>query len=69
MKLIVIYRPHNELNINTRYYGPFDSWCEAEDHLATLPALGIHKPAEDLDNPGCKFIQELTAPPADTVLL
>lgn len=59
---IVVYRPHNELNINTTFYGPFESWSQADDALCSLPALGIHTPAEDLDNPGVKYIQELTSP-------
>ena len=57
---IVVYRPHNELNIDTTYYGPFPSWSQADDALSRLPALGIHEPAEPVDNPDCKFIQALT---------
>ena len=59
---IVVYRPHNELNLDTTYYGPFATWPEADDALCSLPALGIHVPGEDIDNPGVKFIQELTSP-------
>lgn len=59
---IIVYRPHNELNASTTYYGPFSSWSEADDALCSLPALGVFQPAHDLDNPGVKYIAELTSP-------
>lgn len=59
---IVIYRPHNELNLNTQYFGPFTSDEDAYDFLCTLPALGIHQPSTNMDNPGVKYTQRLVSP-------
>lgn len=56
---IVIYRPHNELNVNTRHIGPFRTYMGAEACLCNLPAIGIHYPDGVLDNPGVKYIEEL----------
>lgn len=59
---LVVYRQHNQLNLDTVFFGPFTTWAEADDHLTSLPALGIHQPADDLDNPGVKYIAALTSP-------
>lgn len=61
---IVIYRPHNELNIDTRHYGPFDSEAEAYDFLCDcLPAIGIQPdPTDGINNPGVKYVARLDAP-------
>ena len=62
---IVVYRPHNVLGLDTKYFGPFTEWGAAYEYLCTLPALGI---CEEVDNvpyePGYKFIQELITPKA-----
>lgn len=69
---IVIYRPHNKLNLETQYHGPFLSHDDAYDFLCGLPALGIQDQDPEIvtPNPGVKFIQSLIAPqrvePADT---
>ena len=62
---IVIYRPHNAMNIETQYIGPFADFNAAYEHLYSLPALGPHigTSADGLaDNPGVKFIQLLQDP-------
>lgn len=56
---IVIYRPHNELNVNTKHIGPFRTYMGAEVCLSSLPAIGIHYPDGVLNNPGVKYIEEL----------
>jgi len=59
---IIVYRMHNQLNLDTRYIGPFATYAEADDALAALPALGQHigsSPDGAVNNPGVKFIQEL----------
>ncbi|WP_291841187.1 hypothetical protein [Brevundimonas sp.] len=50
----VMHRPHGRLNIETRFYGPFDSFDEAYDAMASIPALGF---AAEL--PGVKWIVPL----------
>lgn len=55
---IVIYRKHGELNIDTKYYGPFNSHEDAYEYLCLLPALGMFK--ERGAEAGCKYVQELT---------
>lgn len=60
---IVVYRPHNALQCETQYIGPFATDDDAYDHLCSMPALGIHMgPSEDgvIDEPGVKFTQQLT---------
>lgn len=62
---IIVYRPHNELNLDTRYIGPFTDYSAAYDYLDQLPAIGPHlapRPSQPCHNPGVKFIQELEAP-------
>jgi len=62
---IVVYRPHNQLNTDTQYIGPFTSWIAAYEHLCEMPALGQYQPDGILDNPGVKFVDRLvtlTAP-------
>lgn len=39
---IVIYHEHNKLNLDTKYYGPFEDEGAAYDFLCTLPALGAY---------------------------
>lgn len=62
MKHIVIYRPHGRLNIETKYYGPFDDFDTAYDYLCSLPALGYQFTQADHDHPGVKFVQGLEEP-------
>jgi len=59
---IVIYRRHNQLNVDTQYIGPFMTEERAYDALCELPALGIYKEDGQLNNPGVKFTQALQAP-------
>jgi len=54
---IVIYRPHGELECDTKYYGSFATFNEACDFLEALPALGSKGSFNEL--PGVKFVQEL----------
>lgn len=61
---IVVYRPHNLLNCDTRYIGPFATWHEADDALYALPACGVYAPDGKLNNPGVKYTQELEQPTA-----
>ena len=49
MKHIVIYRPHGKLIMETKYYGPFESWEDADDFLGTLPAIGYQFTQEEID--------------------
>ena len=59
-RYLVVYRPHGALNIDTAFYGPFDSEAEALDYLCDcLPALGPCGPHE---NPGCKYSCPMTEP-------
>lgn len=62
MKHIVIYRPHGKLNIETKFYGPFDDYDAAYDFLCTLPAIGYQFTQEEIDNPGCKYTAQLEEP-------
>ena len=62
MKHIVIYRPHGKLIMETKYYGPFESWEDADDFLCTLPAIGYQFTQEEIDHPGCKYTQPLASP-------
>lgn len=62
MAYLVIYRPHNQLNCDTQYIGPFESHDDAYDYLCELPAIGQHNPGSVVDNPGVKFVQEIAAP-------
>lgn len=55
---IVIYRPHNMLNLDTKYYGPF-TYDEAEERICKLKNLGQYQEDNLHNNPGCKFIEEL----------
>lgn len=57
---IVVYRPHGEFNLNTKYYGHFESYNEAEIFLESLPAIGIQSDPDA--NPGVKFIKLLNHP-------
>lgn len=61
---IVVYRPHNMLNIDTKFYGPFDSHESAYGFLCEIPALGTYEYGEETDvpNPGVKYIQTLNRP-------
>lgn len=54
---IVIYREHGQLNLETKYIGPFHDWLEAYEILCSLPALGSCPSDKE---PGVKFIEELT---------
>ena len=58
---IVIYRPHNQLHCDTKFYGPFPSFGAAYDFLCTLPALGTYRPDGTINQPGVKYTQELEA--------
>jgi len=62
MKHIVIYRPHGKPQMETKYYGPFEDYIEADDFLCTLPAIGYQFTQEEHDHPGCKYVQELASP-------
>lgn len=61
-QFIVVYRPHNTLNCETQYYGPFTTFADAYEYSCGLPALGIQwfTDEDTCRNPGCKFVQELT---------
>ena len=54
---IIVYRPHGELKIDTKHYGPYNSHDEAYEALCKLPAIGIAK--SDEQDIGCKYIAEL----------
>ncbi len=56
-QFIIVYREHNKLNIDTKYYGTFKTYGEAYDYLCTLPAIGAYT---GYGLAGCKFVQELT---------
>lgn len=58
---IVVYRPHGILRYDTKFYGAFNSYLEAEDFLEALPALGVYD-GSGIGGEGVKYIQELTAP-------
>jgi hypothetical protein len=61
---IIIYRPHNVLNCDTQYIGPFETYDEAEEGLEALPRLPIWEtdgPGET-SNRGVKFIEALSVP-------
>jgi len=53
---IVSYRPAGALHIDTQYYGPFDTYADADDFLCALP------PAIECEH---KFIIELKHPNYD----
>lgn len=58
---IVVYRPHNTLHCETKYFGPFQSHDDAYDYLCKLPAIGAHFPPENgCGNSGVKTIESLT---------
>ena len=59
-KYIIIVRNHGDLNIDTKYYGPFSTYAAADEYFDTLPAISGAK--ETGVQAGCKFIQELTEP-------
>lgn len=60
---MVIYRPHNTLVLDTRYFGPFATHADAYDFLCELPAIGKHQqPQSGPCTAGVKFVQQLTAP-------
>ena len=50
----VMHRPHGRLNIETHFYGPFDSFDEAYDAMDSIPALGFA-----VELPGVKWIVPL----------
>lgn len=56
---IVIYRPHGVLHIETKHFGPFTTHEAAYDYLCSLPAIGQ---AEDGEEDGCKYTEELENP-------
>ena len=56
---IVIYRPHGKLNHETKYYGPYPDYLDAEDALGLLPPIGYQITEEEQEYPGCKYIVEL----------
>lgn len=58
-KHIVVYRLHGQLNCETQYIGPFETFGDADDYLCFLPALGICPEGEQ---PGVKFVQEVMTP-------
>lgn len=43
MAHIVVYRPHYEANMFTKFYGPFADFDSAYEFLGTLPALGVYE--------------------------
>lgn len=58
MQYLVIYRAHGQLNTETKYYGPFNSFDDAYEYLCTLPAIGTnHTEGEN----GVKYVQEITS--------
>lgn len=59
---IVIYRPHGKLQLDTVYYGPFNSFDEAYEFLCSLPALGYQITQEEQDRSGCKYLAKLVSP-------
>lgn len=65
---VVVYRPHNTLQIETKFIGPFTAYADAYDALCLLPALGEYAEAIEggVIGPGVRFIQELT--PLDDAL-
>ena len=55
---IVRFKNHDELEIESRHYGPFSSYDDAYEFLCMLPA-----PTYSLgDSSGYKFIVELDSP-------
>lgn len=56
---IVIYRRHNELNCETKHYGPFAEHWEAYDFLCDLPGLGTYDEDSNIPNQGVRYIVEL----------
>ena len=59
---IVVYRANGEMNIETKFYGPFADHDEAYEFLCTLPAVGIYNEEEHEGQHGCKYTQVLIAP-------
>ena len=59
---IVIYRAHGELAIETKHYGPFNDYMDAEDYLISLPALGYYDDELHAGQTGCKYIEQLIEP-------
>lgn len=59
---IVIYRPHGQLNCETKYYGPFDCYEDADTALCELPAIGTYDNHLHMERSGVKYIQQLSVP-------
>lgn len=57
---IVIYREHGQLNLYTKFFGPFKDEDEAYEFLCTLPAIG-HQTEEHEGRSGCKYTAPLEA--------
>lgn len=58
-KYLVVYREHGQLNCQTRFFGPFEQPWDAQEFLATLPAIGIYDHVHHAGMPGCKYIERL----------
>lgn len=62
-RYLVIYRPHNKFNFETKYFGPFDDHDTAYEYLGSLPAIGEYMQSDEgVISVGCKHIEEITAP-------
>ena len=59
---IVVYRPHNALQCETQYIGPFPTFGDAYEHLASMPALGQYRPDGTVNSPGVKYVEMLAIP-------
>lgn len=57
MKYVIIYRQSNELNLDTKIFGPYDSFDEAYDELCKLPACGSVDIESITPNSGVKYIE------------
>jgi len=56
---IVVYRKHGDLQIETKFYGPFANHDEAYDFLCGLPAIGHYDDDLHAGMHGCKYTKAL----------
>lgn len=57
MKYIIIYRQSNKMNLDTKFFGPYDSFDEAYDEMCKLPPCGSVDIECTTPNPGVKYVE------------
>ena len=59
MKYIIIYRQANKMYMDTKFFGPYDSFDDAYRELVKLPVCGSVDKDCATPDPGVKYIEPI----------